>query len=435
MKVLLLAAGRSKRMKPIEDKNFLNFLGKPLIQHQLELLHKTEFDDVLVVGGAHNLDKIKELGENLKMKIEICEQKNLELGMCGAVLSAKNMLGNGPILIFSSNDIVSEKAFELVKKAYDSNGADSYILAKKVSEYFPGGYLEIGSDGFIQNIIEKPEPGKEPSNLINLVVHIHKNPATLVKYLEKTESKNDDRYELALSAMMRDGIKFKAIEYDGFWQPIKFPWHVHKVFEYLFNQADKKMSKPAKISETAVIKGDVIFGENVTVFDGAVINGPAYIGDNSIVATNALVRNSNVGKDCVIGFSTEVARSYLGNNVWTHSNYIGDSVIGDNVSFGAGTVTGNLRLDEKNVCVDCDGEKVDMGSEKFGVVIGNNVRCGINVSLMPGVKIGSGSFIGAGVCLGENIPENSFVRGKWELKISENKENAGGDREKFKNKL
>lgn len=435
MKVLLLAAGRSKRMKPIEDKNFLNFLGKPLIQHQLELLNKAGFNDVLVVGGAHNLDKIKKLGENLKMKVEICEQENLELGMCGAVLSAKDMLGNGPILVFSSNDIVSEKAFELIKKADDSNGADSYILAKKVSEYFPGGYLEIGSDGFIQNIIEKPEQGKEPSDLINLVIHIHKNPAKLVKYLEKTESKNDDRYELALAAMMKDGIKFKAVEYDGFWQPIKFPWHVYKVFEYLFGKAYKKKGAGTKISKSAVVNGDVIFGENVTVFDGAVINGPAYIGDNSIVATNALVRNSNVGKDCVIGFSTEVARSYLGNGVWTHSNYIGDSVIGNNVSFGAGTVTGNLRLDEKNVLVDYEGKKVDTGSEKFGVVIGNNVRCGVNVSLMPGVKIGSGSFIGAGVCLGENIPENSFVRGKWELKISENKSQAGDDRKKFKNKF
>lgn len=435
MKVLLLAAGRSKRMKPIEDKNFLNFLGKPLIQHQLELLHKTGFNDVLVVGGAHNLDRIKKLGENLKMKIEICEQEDLELGMCGAVLSAKDMLGNEPILIFSSNDIVSEKAFELVKKVADSNGADSYILAKKVREYFPGGYLEIGSDGFIQNIIEKPEPGKEPSDLINLVIHIHKNPARLVKYLEKTESKNDDRYELALAAMMKDGIKFKAVPYDGFWQPIKFPWHVHKVFEYLFGKAYKKKGVGTKISKSAVVNGDVIFGENVTVFDGAVINGPAYIGDNSIIATNALVRDSNVGKDCVIGFSTEVARSYLGDGVWTHSNYIGDSVIGDNVSFGAGTVTGNLRLDEKNVCVDCDGKKVDTGSEKFGVVIGNNVRCGINVSLMPGVKIGNGCFIGAGVTVGENIPENSFVRGKWELKISENKSQTGDDRKKFKNKL
>ena len=51
MKVLLLAAGRSKRMKPIEDKNFLSFIGKPLIQHQLELIKSAGLNDVVIVGG------------------------------------------------------------------------------------------------------------------------------------------------------------------------------------------------------------------------------------------------------------------------------------------------------------------------------------------------------------------------------------------------
>lgn len=431
MKVILLAAGRSKRMKPIEDKNFLTFLKKPLIQWQLELLHKNGLDDVLVVGGAHNLKKIREIGESLDMQIDICEQEDLELGMAGAILTCKDRINGQPVLIFSSNDVVDFEAFELIVSASDGD-ADSYILGKKVTEYFPGGYLETSDDGYIKNIVEKPGAGNEPSDMVNLVLHVHKDFSKLVQYLERASSERDDRYEVALAAMINDGVKMKAVPYGGFWQPIKFPWHVHKVFRHFFDKAKKGVAKSADVSKNAVINGDVIIDEGANIFDGAVITGPCYIGKNTIVATNALVRDSNVGADCVVGFSSEVARSYLGNDVWTHSNYIGDSIIGNNVSFGAGTVTGNLRLDEQNVMVD----DVDTGSAKFGIIVGDDVRIGVNSSIMPGVKIGSGSFIGAGIVVAQNIPDKSFVRGTWELKISENRESVKGvSRENFKKKL
>lgn len=440
MKVLLLAAGRSKRMKPIQDKNFLSFLGKPLIQHQIEMIAEAGFKDVLIVAGKHNLEKLRDLSgrlaKPLKVKFEILEQKDLELGMCGAILAAKGVIGSEPVLVLSSNDVVDAKALELIKKAAQSSDAESYILGKKVVNYFPGGYLKVDKKGFINEVVEKPEPGTEPSDLINLVVHVHKNPSVLVKYLEKVKSSRDDKYEVALSHMMKDGVKMKAVEYDGFWQPVKYPWHIHEVFKFLFGKTKKTISKTAQISKNAVINGDVIIGERVRIFDGAVVNGPAYIGDDSIVATNALVRESHLGSGCIAGFSTEIARSFLGREVWTHSNYVGDSVIGDNVSFGAGTVTGNLRLDEKEVEIFVEGKKINASTNKFGAIIGDHVRVGVNTSLMPGIRIGGGSFIGAGLVVAQDVEENSFVRGTWELKISKNSVDVSEmGRGEFKKKL
>ena len=61
MKVLLLAAGRSRRVKPIEDKNFLKFAGRTLLEHQLDTLKRVGLTDLVIVGGAHNLEKLREL--------------------------------------------------------------------------------------------------------------------------------------------------------------------------------------------------------------------------------------------------------------------------------------------------------------------------------------------------------------------------------------
>lgn len=414
MKAVLLAAGQSRRMKPVEDKNFLSFLGKYLIQHQLEMIKEAGFKDIVIVAGKHNHARLAALDK----KIAIVEQEGF--GMDRAILAAKKKIGNEPFLLFGSNDVVGIEALKLIKKTVQSGGAESFVLATRVVGYFPGGYLEV-ERGFIKNIVEKPEPGKEPSDLVNLVVHFHKNLPSLIKYIEKVKGNRDDRYEVALSMMAHDGIKMKAIPYNGFWQPIKYPRHIQNVFSYFFEKAKKRISKSARISKNAMINGDVIIEDGVKILDGAVINGPCYIGRGSVIATNALVRDSHIGAECVIGFGSEVARSYLGDFVWTHTNYIGDSVIGNNVAFGAGAVTGNLRLDEGNIIVECDGKKIDCGSNKFGAVIGNDVRIGVNTSLMPGVKIGAGSFVGAGIVVAENIPAKSFVRGNFKLKISENK--------------
>jgi UDP-N-acetylglucosamine diphosphorylase / glucose-1-phosphate thymidylyltransferase / UDP-N-acetylgalactosamine diphosphorylase / glucosamine-1-phosphate N-acetyltransferase / galactosamine-1-phosphate N-acetyltransferase len=70
--------------------------------------------------------------------------------------------------------------------------------------------------------------------------------------------------------------------------------------------------------------------------------------------------------------------------------------------------------------VNISENKVDCGSNKLGLIMGDNVRCGINTSFMPGVKIGNNCFIGAGIVVGQDIADNQYVTGSFELKIREN---------------
>jgi UDP-N-acetylglucosamine diphosphorylase / glucose-1-phosphate thymidylyltransferase / UDP-N-acetylgalactosamine diphosphorylase / glucosamine-1-phosphate N-acetyltransferase / galactosamine-1-phosphate N-acetyltransferase len=435
MKVILLAAGRSQRVKPVEDKNFLRFAGKYLIERQVESLTSAGFKEILIIGGAHNLEKLENFAAN-RSGVSVVEQEDLEAGMAGAVISAKPHLEcDEPILIVSSNDVVEKSAYELVFDAAQNDYFESCILGKKVTEYFPGGYLEVNSQWEIKSIIEKPGKGNEPSDLVNLVLHLHKNTEALFRYLEEAKSQKDDLYEVALDKMIKSGIKMQAIPYDGYWQAIKYPWHIIEVAKHFFRTSPVHIAKTAQIDENAIISGDVYIDEGAKIFAGATINGPAYIGKNCVIATNALVRDSYLGEGCVVGFSTEVARSVLGDDVWTHSNYIGDSIIGNNVSFGAGSVTGNLRFDEGNVHVQVKEEKMDSGTAKLGLITGDSIRVGVNTSFMPGIKIGSHSLIGAGLVINQDIPEKSFATGKIELTVKPNKMGDLPSRDELKEKL
>jgi bifunctional UDP-N-acetylglucosamine pyrophosphorylase/glucosamine-1-phosphate N-acetyltransferase len=439
MKAVLLAAGRSKRMQPVTDKNFLLFLGKPLIVHQIERVLDAGFNDLIIVGGGHNLDLLKNIPEkyNLRGDFEFVEQKNLDEGMAGAVLSAETSIKSEPFCVISGNDVVDQKAYSLVKDNIDED-FENLIIGKKVESYFPGGYLKTDENNSIQAIIEKPGEGNEPGDLVNIVIHLHKNPKKLIEKLKKVSSDRDDRYEVALDELINEGAKMKAVEFEGYWQPVKYPWHVFKLMKYFFNNNKGGISKKAEIANTATInnKDKVIIEDGVKIYDNAVINGPCYIGKGSVIANNSLVRDSMINEGCVIGYSTEIARSYLGKDVWTHTNYIGDSIVSDNCSFGSGTVTGNLRLDEGEIKMNVKDEKINTKTNKFGIVTGKNIRCGINTSFMPGIKIGSDSMIGAGIVVPKDIPEDSFVKAKTEVEIRKNKSRPKpGERKRMLDKL
>lgn len=433
MKTILLAAGRSRRVKPIEDKNFLRFCGKFLIHHQIDALVQAGFNDLILVGGAHNLERLNQFSADLKseaksnqkdLAIAVVEQTDLGAGMAGAVLAAaayikEHVKSEESVFVVSTNDVVDPEAYQLLFDAAQNPEVDSIILGKTVEDYFPGGYLQIDKKNRIERIIEKPGAGNEPSRLVNLVLHVHKKGHALFDALESAQSDRDDRYEVALDALIKAGHRMMAVPYSGYWQAIKFPWHVFPVARYFFEKSPPRIA--GIVEEGAKIVGEVIVEGGAKIMAGATVVGPAYIGKNSVVATNALVRDAYLGERCVVGFSTEVARSVLGDDVWTHSNYIGDSVIGDNVSFGAGTVTGNLRFDEKAIDVTIGKGKVSSGMNKLGLFTGNNIRVGINTSFMPGIKLGSNSLIGPGIVVNQNIEEGSYVRGEVTLKISANK--------------
>jgi NDP-sugar pyrophosphorylase family protein len=405
MKVVLLCGGVGKRMVPImKDKALLKFCGKPLILHQLETARKAGLNEFVIIANKGNSADLKAAVARLKgINIDFTLQPK-PLGMADALLHASTLLSDELFIVVNSDDIFETPAYiELLSQYQKNNGYFGYLTGYQVTDYFPGGYLVINENNEVQHIVEKPAKGEEPSNLVNIVAHLHPQPQKLLNYLAETSSTTDDAYEKALNRMITDGHKMKAIIYRGEWQAVKYPWHILEAMNYFLNRLTRQISPLAQISEKAVIDGNVIVEDNVRVLEGSVIRGPSYIGQNSIVGNGALVRNSAVGSNCVIGYGTEIKHSYIGDRCWFHSNYIGDSVIEDDCSFGAGAVTANFRLDEDNIVIKVANDTVDTGRDKLGALVGRGCRIGVNASLMPGVRVGAGSLVGPNVCLSRDL--------------------------------
>ncbi|MBM3154974.1 MAG: hypothetical protein FJ008_06520 [Chloroflexi bacterium] len=410
MKAVFLCGGIGKRMFPFtEDKFLFDFLGKTLLEHQIEIARKAGINHLVIIANVANIEQIRRIcGKYPNMKIDIALQER-PLGIADALKCAAQYL-DGMIVVVNPNDVIEPAAYTLLLQAAKDGKAGSYMLGYEVKEHFPGGYLAIDEDNFLKHIVEKPRPGEEPGNLVNILAHLHREVNRVLEYAGNVKTTRDDVYECALDAMCKDGHKIKIIPYADFWAPIKYPWHISNAVNYFLSSVQRNIAPSASISQSAIIEGNVIIGDKVRVFENAVIRGPAYIGSNTIIGNNALVRDhSHIGADCVIGFSTEVKGSYIGDGCWFHSSYVGDSIIGRNCSFGAGTVLANFRFDEQRVCVRIGNELVNTGQDKLGAIIGDNCKTGINASVMPGLKIGPNSVVGSHVCLVKDLEPDKMV--------------------------
>jgi UDP-N-acetylglucosamine diphosphorylase/glucosamine-1-phosphate N-acetyltransferase len=411
MKAVFLCGGIGKRMFPItEDKFLLKFLGKTLLQTQLEAAKKAGLNHIVIVCNKYNIEQIKKITSAVSAaKIELVLQKQPK-GIADALKSAASFLDDG-IIIVNPNDVFTASAYASLVQEAKRKSADSYILGYNTKSYFPGGYLMVNAANELEHIVEKPKPGTEPSRLVNILVHLHSDSRKLLEYIEKVKTTRDDVYECALDDLAKEGHKIKVIPYNDFWAPVKYPWQIFDVVKYMLDMSRPKVSRSASISAKATIEGKVVIGDGVRILENAVIRGPAYIGPGSLIGNNVLVRDySHIGADCVIGYGTEVKGSCVSDGCWVHSSYIGDSIIGQNCSLGAGTVLANFRFDEQNVSVTVGNEVIDTGRDKLGAIIGDNCKTGINASVMPGIKIGPHSVVGSHVCLTKDLEPEKMIQ-------------------------
>lgn len=164
-------------------------------------------------------------------------------------------------------------------------------------------------------------------------------------------------------------------------------------------------------------------GENIWVAKSAKVaptaflNGPLIIDEEAEIRHCAFIRgNAIVGKNCVVGNSTELKNVVLFNSVQVpHYNYVGDSILGYKSHMGAGSITSNVKSDKTLVVVKENEEEIKTGLKKFGAMLGDFVEVGCNSVLNPGTVIGSHTNVYPLSMVRGVVPQNSIYKTKNEI--------------------
>lgn len=205
-----------------------------------------------------------------------------------------------------------------------------------------------------------------------------------------------------------------------------YPWEaLAKVTPLLQEKVEKDNVKinNGTLGEFVSIEGNYIIGEGTKVHANVSIEGPVIIGKNCTIQSGALIRpGCIIGDNCVIGHGAEIKHSIIQNKAKVQSmTFAGDSIIGKSTRVGSGTILANRRFDQKNITVkNSTGEKVDVGTDFFGAIVGDNSRLGANCTTLPGSFIGNYTWILPTVQVRGFVPSEKRIFPVTNVRIEEN---------------
>jgi bifunctional UDP-N-acetylglucosamine pyrophosphorylase/glucosamine-1-phosphate N-acetyltransferase len=382
MQTVVLAAGRGTRMGPLTNtlpKPMLPVAGRPLVEHTVEAAVDAGATHVVIVVGYESAAVRDHFGEeSFDVPVSFARQPE-QRGTGDAVRSALPELDPEPFVVLNGDALYDRAS---LRNLYETGPAVGSYRVPNPEAY---GVLRTAGDR-VTGVVEKP--AEPPSDLINTGAYAF--PAAAREWLDVGES---ERGEIELTAVLQRACEQATVQPVPFtrWLDVGRPWELLAANEWKLPELGGR--RRGEVSDDAHLDGTVVVAPGATIRPGVVIEGPAYIGRDASVGPNAYVRGATIlGPDTKVGHSVEVKNSVVmrGTSVG-HLSYVGDSVLGEDVNFGAGTVVANLRHDDSTVRVTVKGDRVDTARRKFGVVCGPGAKTGINTSLNAGVTLAEGA--------------------------------------------
>ncbi|WP_042666561.1 bifunctional sugar-1-phosphate nucleotidylyltransferase/acetyltransferase [Haloferax sp. ATB1] len=381
MQAILLAAGRGTRMRPLSNevpKPMLTVAGQPIVGHTAEAAVEAGADELVMVVGYGQEAVREHFGSSYRgVPVSYVEQDEQQ-GTADAVRAAEEYIDGAFAVLYGDN-------------LYDPDGIDSLFDAApsiaSIRVPNPGNYGVLNvADGAVAEIVEKPDAPR--NDLVNAGAYVF--PAEARDMLDVPLSERGERELTDVLDRVIDEFNVSPVTLDR-WMDVGRPWELLEANEWKLKTFDRRID--GDVSDDATVQGDVVVEAGATVRDGSVVEGPAYISAGATVGPNAYVRGCTfVGPGVHVGHAVEIKNSVLlaETNVG-HLSYVGDSVVGRRVNFGAGTNVANLRHDDEDVSVTVKGDRVSTGRRKFGVVVGDDVKTGINTALNAGVTLSEGA--------------------------------------------
>src|SRR5471032_3201691 len=313
MRAVLMAGGEGTRLRPLtsnQPKPMVPIVGKPCMEHILELLRLHGFDEVVVTVAflPQSIRSHFGNGSSLGMQIEYSVEE-VPLGTAGSVRLASGRLDDTTLVI--SGDALCDIDLTALMAFHKEKGAAVTIGLKSVENPLEFGIVVTDSDGRVERFLEKPSWGQVFSDTINTGIYVLE-PEVLQHV--PTSGPYDFSKEL-FPHLLEMGRPIYGYICEGYWQDIG---NLDQYRQANFDALDEKVS--LNLSGLK-IRGDVWVGEGVEIDDVEGVEGPAFIGNYCTVSPDA-----SVGPYTVLGTGTTLREGgRVSRSVVDASCYIGRS--------------------------------------------------------------------------------------------------------------
>ena len=423
--VIILAAGKSTRMKSSKVKVLHSIAGRPIINYINDIAKKNSSSGIYYVCSKETENYIKKNFPESKTII----QKN-KLGTAHAVQCTKNFIkkdNNDVIVLFGDVPLIKDSTIKKLIKFRKKSKTIGSIVAFKSNNPFGYGRV-ILKNGFIKSIVEHKNATthEKKINLCNSGILICESKYLFSRLNNISNNKNNkkERYLTDLCELAFNEKKpFSFVEcsetevlgINSRKQLIELDLKFQKIIK------DKLIKNGATLiqPETIRVSYDTILGKDVIIEPNCIIKKGVKINKSTSVFSGTYLEECSIGHNCLIGPSArirpktiiannvkignfvEVKNSQIGeNSSVAHLSYIGDTTIGKKVNIGAGTITCNYD-----------------GKNKNKTFIDDNSFIGSNSSLIAPIKIGKNVTIAAGSVIDKNVKSSNLAIERSKLLI------------------
>jgi mannose-1-phosphate guanylyltransferase/phosphomannomutase len=357
VKAVVMAGGEGTRLRPLtsnQPKPMVPIVGKPCMEHILELLREHGFEDV-VVTVAFLPQAIRSYfgdGTSLGLNIQYSVEEN-PLGTAGSVRLASDALDDTFLVI--SGDALCDIDLQQIVEFHKEKGAAVTIGLKSVENPLEFGIVVTDEDGKVERFLEKPSWGQVFSDTINTGIYVLE--PEVLKHIP-TDRPYDFSKEL-FPLLLEMGRPIYGYVCEGYWQDIG---NLDQYRQANFDALDERV----RLNVPGLkIRGDVWIGEGVEIDDVEGVEGPAFIGNYARISPEA-----SVGPYTVLGSATTLReRGRISRTVLDASCYIGRSAVVEGAIIGRNCdIRAHARIHE-------------------GVAIGDQVTIGDQSVIYPGVRI------------------------------------------------
>jgi mannose-1-phosphate guanylyltransferase/phosphomannomutase len=352
-----MAGGEGTRLRPLtsnQPKPMVPIVGKPCIEHIIELLRTHGFEDI-VVTLAFMPQAIRSYlgdGESLGLNVEYSIEE-LPLGTAGSVRLASAKLDETFLVI--SGDALCDLDLSSLVARHEETGAAVTIGLKSVDNPLEFGIVVTDEDGRVERFLEKPSWGQVFSDTINTGIYVL-DPEVL------THVPADEPYDFAkelFPLLLEMGRPIYGHVLDGYWQDIG---NLDQYRQANFDALDENV----RLNISGVrLRGNVWIGEGADIHDVEEIEGPAFVGNHSRVA-----RDASIGPYTVLSQGVTLReRARTTRAVIDSATHVGRSALIEGAIIGrACDIRDHVRIQE-------------------GAAIGDEVTIGSESSIMPHVRI------------------------------------------------
>ena len=343
-KAIILAAGRGTRLRPLTHtipKQAIPVANRPIIHYVLEQLNCAGIREIGIVVSPDNREQIKRsIDRNpWELKFEFIEQK-LPLGLAHAVIVCKEFLKEEPFLMYLGDNL-SGGSLDGILRTFESTNADATLMLKEVINPQQFGIAEIGEEGKITRVIEKPENPKSNLAIIGTYCFsskIHQATASIVPS-KRGELEITD----AIQHLFENGGIVNSETLDSWWFDCGTKDDLLEANKTILDESISRLIE-GNVSDDSKIDGQVEVGEGTTI-NNSQIMGSVKIGKNSVIANSVIESATSIGSECSINNSTLQNTILMDNGTISNVKEVENSVIGKNSSvMSHSKFVGNIQL-------------------------------------------------------------------------------------------